>query len=301
MLALLATLITIAPKGPDTSLVVSAQWLKAHLADPTVVVIFVDHSSMGGGDAFEGGHIKGARQLDYMAVGVERNNVSLELPAPDSIQKMFEALGVSDNSHVILTGAPLVATRTFFTLDYFGLAHVSILAGGLPAWRAAGGAVETGAMKAVTRGRLTPHPRPGIVASADDVLHHIGKAGTSFIDTRTEGEYLGTSERHGLQSEGHVDGARLLEWQTMFTDPNEFTPKDVATLKGMWAERVAPGDTVITYCAIGYRASGSYFMSRYLGYAARLFDGSYDEWSQKKMPTVKTVTPPRAATTGGAR
>jgi thiosulfate/3-mercaptopyruvate sulfurtransferase len=61
----------------------------------------------------------------------------------------------------------------------------------------------------------------------------------------------------------------------------------------MWNERVTPGDTTIAYCYIGYRASGSYFISRLLGYPAKLFDGSYEEWAKLKYPTVTTVTPLR--------
>jgi thiosulfate/3-mercaptopyruvate sulfurtransferase len=56
---------------------------------------------------------------------------------------------------------------------------------------------------------------------------------------------------------------------------------------------VTPGDTVITYCYIGLRASGSYFISRLLGYPVKLYDGSYDEWSKLKYPTVTAVTPLR--------
>lgn len=279
--------------GPDTSLVVTAQWLKAHLHDPNVVVIDVSHAMAGGSEP--GVHIAGARRLDYMAIGVTRNGVTLELPTVDSIQHIAEGLGISDDSHVVITGSPpLVATRVFFTFDYLGLRHLSILAGGLPAWRQAGGSLAT-SYATPPRGHVTPHPRPEIVASADDVLHHIGKPGTSFIDTRAEGEYLGSEVHRGIPSTGHVEGARRLEWQDMFTDANEFTPKDLATLRQMWTRLVAPGDTAITYCYIGYRASGSYFMSRYLGYVARLYDGSYDEWSQKHLPTVKAVTPPLGA------
>jgi thiosulfate/3-mercaptopyruvate sulfurtransferase len=247
------------------------------------------------GGSEPGEHIAGARRMDYMAIGVTRNDLSLELPTVDSIQHLVEGAGISDDSHVILVGSPpLVATRVFFTLDYFGLKHVSILNGGLPAWKSAGGPVAT-AYTTPARGHATPHPRPEILASAADVQQRIGKRGTSFIDTRAEGEYLGSDVHRGIPSTGHVEGARLLEWQNLFTDANEFTPKDLPTLQRMWKGLVAPGDTAITYCYIGYRASGSYFMSRYLGYVARLFDGSYEEWNKKNLPTVKAVTPPLPA------
>ena len=84
-----------------------------------------------------------------------------------------------------------------------------------------------------------------------------------------------------------------LEWQTAFTDSTEFSPKSIEELGTLWRERVVPGDTVVAYCYIGYRASGTYFISRLLGYPVKLYDGSYDEWAKLNYPTVTTVTPLR--------
>lgn len=280
------------PPAPDTSLVVSVAWLAAHRSDPGVVVIVIGHDD----SDYRSAHIPGARFVGYHQLAPDVNGISSELPGPDVIRRLFEAVGVSDDSHVILTGPPLFATRAFFTLDYFGLRQVSILAGGLPRWRAAGLPVETGAPPASRSGHLTPHLRP-VVASADYVLGRIGKRGFAFIDTRTEEEYLGTGYRHGATIAGHIEGARRLEWQDLFTDPGEFTPRSVPELARMWSRLAAPGDSVVTYCMIGYRGSGSYFVSRYLGYPVRLYDGSYEEWSRRRLPLVTAVTPPL----GGSR
>lgn len=275
--------------APDPSLVVTTQWLAAHLNDPGVVLIHVERAD----SLYRAGHIKGARFVLYADYTPEVNGLRAELPAPDAIQRIFEAVGVSDNSHVVLTGPPLVATRAFFTLDYAGHRHVSMLDGGLTKWRAEGGAVETGAPPAVTPGRFTVRPRPEIVVSSDFVLARAGKKGTSIIDTRTEAEYNGTQATGTTASVGHVDGARRLEWQDMFTTASEFSLKGTDELRKLWTERVAPGDTVIAYCTVGYRGSGSYFMSRLLGYPVRLYDGSYEDWSKKQLPVVKAATPLR--------
>ena len=50
------------------------------------------------------------------------------------------------------------------------------------------------------------------------------------------------------------------------------------------AAMAAPGATVVTYCWVGYRASATYLVARYLGYPARMYDGSYQDWSQRKLP-----------------
>ena len=48
------------------------------------------------------------------------------------------------------------------------------------------------------------------------------------------------------------------------------------------AAGVKSGDTVATYCYIGMQASLLYFTARYLGYDAHMFDGSFEEWSNRK-------------------
>ena len=278
-----------APHEPDTALVVSAGWLVAHHADPAVVVLHVGHSD----SLFRTNHVADARYLPYHRYTADVNGIRTELPPVDSLVALFESVGVSDNSHVIITGPPLMATRAFFTLDYLGLRHVGILDGGLRAWRAAGGVVAAGESPVVRRGRITPSPRPEIVATSEWMLAHLGKPGVSLIDTRTVEEYDGAGARAGLRSDGHLDGARRLEWQEANLDQSEFAPKDRSELAWMWAARALPGDTVAAYCLVGYRASFTYFVSRYLGYPVKLYDGSYDEWSQKKLPLVKTPTPLR--------
>jgi thiosulfate/3-mercaptopyruvate sulfurtransferase len=274
--------------APDASLLVTTGWLAKNLTDRSVMVLVVDRTD----SAYRAGHVSGARFVPYASFGQTVNGITLELPSPDSLRNLFESVGVSNATHVVLTGRPLIVTRAFFTLDYLGLTHVSALDGGFTKWKREGRAVETAA-PAIERGHITPAPHPEIVATARWLLDRIGKPGYSFVDTRTDSEYTGIGARGGLRSAGHLDGARRLEWQAAFTDTNDFSPRSIEELGKLWRERVVPGDTVIAYCYIGYRASGTYFISRLLGYPVKLYDGSYDEWAKLKYPTVTTPTPLR--------
>ena len=275
-------------RAPDASLLVSTDWLAKNLTNRAVVVLVVDRTD----SAYRAGHVPGARFVPYASFGQTVNGISLELPSPDSLQHLFEAAGVSNATHVVLTGRPLIVTRTFYTLEYLGLKNVSALDGGFTKWKREGRAAETTA-PGFGRGHIVSVPHPEIVAKAPWVLERIGKPGYSFVDTRTDSEYIGIGSRGGVKSTGHLDGARRMEWQDAFTDTNDFSPRSREELAAMWRERVTPGDTVIAYCYIGYRASGSYFISRLLGYPAKLYDGSYEEWAKLNYPTVTTPTPLR--------
>ena len=126
--------------------------------------------------------------------------------------------------------------------------------------------------------------RAELLADAAYVQGRVGTGGTSFVDTRTRGEYEGTGNRSGMPSLGHVAGARQLEWQELFSH-GKLRLKPRAELERLYRERVRPGDAVVTYCWVGYRASATWFVASLLGYEARLYDGSYQDWSQRALPT----------------
>src|SRR3712207_9545320 len=48
---------------------------------------------------------------------------------------------------------------------------------------------------------------------------------------------------------------------------------------------VAPGDTVVTYCHIGQQATAVLLAARLLGHPVRLYDGSFEDWARRGLPT----------------
>lgn len=276
-------------QSPHPGLLVSTEWLALRLNDPTVVVLHAWRYA----DDFSAGHIPGARAISYEDYRIERNGIGTELPPVELLEATLEKLGVSDNSHVVIyaggSGTAPVAARLFLTLDFLGHPRVSILDGGLAKWRAEKRPVSTD-NPSVTPGRLTPRPRP-VTVDAEYVAQRIGKPGFAFIDTRTTPEYLGEGTRSGLPSEGHIAGARQLEWEQLFRDPQTGSFLETSELRKLFDDRMARGDTVITYCLVGYRASTTYFVARMLGHPVRLYDGSYQDWSSRQLPVRKGERP----------
>src|SRR4051812_29162749 len=133
-------------------LVVSPAWLAAHVDDPKLVLLHVGEEA-GDGKA----HIAGARRVELgdIAVGTKHGDLPhLELPPAEDLRHRLEALGISNDSKVVVYfGEDWVspATRVVLTLDAAGLgAHAGLLDGGMPAWQRAGHAVTAAVSPART-------------------------------------------------------------------------------------------------------------------------------------------------------
>jgi thiosulfate/3-mercaptopyruvate sulfurtransferase len=273
------------PAGSANGLLMTPAELAAVLKTPNLVLLHVaDRPAV-----FEEAHIPGARFLRYGEFAVDGpESLGSELPPPTQVKQVFEAVGVSNTSHVVVYGGSTVAAaRAFFTLDAMGHPHVSLLDGGLRAWRAENRPTESGAVAAAPKGSFTPALNAAKLASAQQIQQQTASGAIALVDVRPDAEYLGSDGgMGGMHAAGHIDGAAQLPWDTLVGSDGRFLPREQLQAK-LAGARVAPGKPVVAYCMVGMRASVVYFVARHLGYEARLYDGSIVDWTQKKLP-VKT-------------
>ena len=265
------------PGQPGTdSLLLTTAGLRDRLTRGNVVLLHIGEPA-----DYKAGHIPGARLLPYDAISQRRNGLVLELPPASALDSLFESLGVSDDSRIVLYWSKdwySPTTRVFLTLDYLGLGEkTSILDGGFAAWKAAGGPVTT-AVPSPARGRLTIHPRSDVIVDAMAVRSAIGDTRAAIIDARDPRFYTGQATGMHVR-EGHVPGARNLPFNTLIDERGAFKSRETLE-KLMDAAGATPDKRVISYCHIGQQATVVYFAARLLGRDARLYDGSWDEWSR---------------------
>lgn len=287
LFALALTLATAAQAASDRDrLVVSSDWLAAHLHDPGLVLLHVGDRA-----EYDAAHLPGARFValrDVSAVPAAPDDpaaLRLEMLPAEELRRRLEALGIADDSRIVVYfGKDWVspATRLLFTLDYAGLgANAALLDGGQPAWVRDGRAVTTAAV-APAAGRLSPlRPRDAIV-DAKFVREHRGSPGFAVVDARDadywSGVETGGSPEHPHRT-GHIAAARSVPFDSTTTDDLHLRPaKELEALFS--AAGVAPGDTIIAYCHIGQQATAVLFAARTLGREVRLYDGSFEEWSR---------------------
>jgi thiosulfate/3-mercaptopyruvate sulfurtransferase len=268
--------------GPG--MLVSVPELAAVLKDPSVVVLHVVDRAA----AFDEGHIPGARFLRYADFAVDGDNgAGSELPPADVVKRVFEAVGVSDDTRVILYAqGPVAPARAFFTLDAFGHRRVALLDGGLRAWRDAKHAIETGPAPQVAarKGQFTPRLNAERVASAALIQQKVPGKDIALVDVRPDPEFFGTDGgMNGMHAPGHIAGARQLTWNALVGADGRFLPREQLKER-LEGAGVVTGRPVVSYCMVGMRASVVYFVARHLGYDAKLYDGSIVDWSRRKLP-----------------
>jgi thiosulfate/3-mercaptopyruvate sulfurtransferase len=283
---LLALVTAAAPQAQPASgsLLISTADLAAALNDPNLVILHIADRDT----TFQEAHIPGARLLRYNDFAVDgADRVGSELPAVERVKELFEGVGVSASSRVVLYSTSTVAAaRGFFTLDAMGHTHVALLDGGLRAWRAENRPVETGTAPMPAKGTFTPVLNPARVETAQQIQQQMAGRGIALVDVRPDAEFLGSDGGMGMHSPGHIDGARQLPWDTLVGPDGRFLPREQLQAK-LAAAGVVSGKPVVSYCMVGMRASVVYFVARQLGFDARLYDGSIVDWSQRKLP-VKT-------------
>jgi thiosulfate/3-mercaptopyruvate sulfurtransferase len=275
--ATLAGVLIQAPGG----LLVSPAELAAALKDPNTVVVYVGNNP----DDFTAGHIPGARFVRYDDIAVDAGGLSSELPPVDQLRAVLSAAGIGDKSRVVVYGTPIASTRMFFTLDYMGHPSVRVLNGGLNAWKAHGGKVEVAPPPPAAAASLTPKPQPARVVAADWIKERLSSEKMTLLDARPDAEFTGADGGMGGHVRGHLPDAQQLVWNSLLDSTGKYLP-DAELKKKFEAIGAKPGTPLVSYCMVGMRASVTYFISRHLGYDARLYDGSIVDWSRRKLPAV---------------
>lgn len=275
---------------------ISADELLAAQGRPAILDVRWRLDQPDGRPAYLAGHIPGAVYVsldddlsDHSRPGLGRH----PLPMGAGLQAATRRWGVR-------TGQPVVvyddwnragSSRAWWVLTAAGLTDVRILDGGLAAWTAAGGALQTG----LQTGEVTPEPgdvtlpeldlyagaRPTLTAGqiADGAVEAV-------LDARAPERFRGEVEPVDPVA-GHVPGAANLPSTALLAGDGTFqNPEALASL--LAARGVAAGDTVGVYCGSGVTASVVVAGLTIVGVDAALFPGSWSQWSSEPGRQVAT-------------
>lgn len=242
-----------------------------------------------GRDAYRRGHIPGAVYVsleDELADHGVSGRGRHPLPSGDAVAAAARRWGMR-------AGVPTVvyddwnragSARAWWVLTAAGIADVRILDGGLAAWTATGGALE--------EGDAAPAPGDVVVAhadlyrgalptlSADEVAAFDGV----LLDARAPQRFRGDEEPVDPVA-GHIPGARNAPSTGLLADDGTFLAD--ADLTAFFDRRGVAADAA-AYCGSGVTAAVAIAALQVAGVEARLFPGSWSEWSSDPSRPVAT-------------
>jgi thiosulfate/3-mercaptopyruvate sulfurtransferase len=258
------------PASTEPGPIVSTAWLAQHLNDPSVRVI-----ATGDEGRYELGHIPGARFLEHMdTLGPDHR-----LLASSPLAGVLAKAGAADGVRVVLYGdSPMTTGWVYMALVSVGQKDVSMLDGNFELWRSENRPVSTD-KPAPAPGHLTVRAATDVSVDAKYVRSQLQSPSVRLLDVRTTDEW----------NDGHLPGATLVLWQDLFADQRSQKFKSPDQIRALFERAgVKPGQQVVTYCAVGMRASLMFFAARVAGLPARVYVGSWRDWSRDSAnPTVK--------------
>ena len=267
--------------GYEKPVLVSTDWLAAHLVDENVLAAEVDENPA----LYEEGHIPGAVKLhwrDDLQDPIERDLIEKE-----QFEQLMGQLGISNTTSVILYGDRnnWFAAYAYWYLKTYGHQDVRVLDGGRQKWIDEGRELTTEVPSRAPVTYTASARDETIRAYRDAVRQGIGDESKALVDVRSPQEYSGELiappgyEQEGAQRAGHIPTAKSIPWAQAVRDDGTFKSAD--ELRELYETKgVTPGKAITAYCRIGERSAHTWFVLReLLGYQdVRNYDGSWTEW-----------------------
>ncbi|KAA1395336.1 sulfurtransferase [Aeromicrobium ginsengisoli] len=244
-----------------------------------------------GRDDYLAGHLPGAVFVGLdteLAAHGEPQDGRHPLPSVESLQAAARRWGIGDGDAVVAydDSGNLAAARAWWLLRWAGFDDVRLLDGGLSAWVASGGALETDDVV----------PEPGDVTLDGGHLPTIDIDGAAsyagvLLDARAGERYTGETEPIDPQA-GHIPGAVSAPTTDNLDDTGHF--RTVTELRRRFeALGVRDGVDVAAYCGSGVTAAHEVAALAIAGFDAALYPGSWSQWSNHDDRPVATGTTPR--------
>ena len=193
------------------------------------------------------------------------------LPGAERFAVAMRRAGIGPETLVVaydegMTGG---AARLWWLLRHFGHDQVAVLDGGLGAWI---GPLARGE-EAIEPTTFTPHEREDDTVSTNELVARLGEPGLVLLDGRPadrfRGDVLGPDP-----VAGHIPGALN-------------TPSTTGRAVELPPEAL-DAENVVAYCGSGVAACSVLLSLHRAGRTdARLYPGSWSEWSRKGLPAQK--------------
>ncbi len=260
--------------------------LRAGDADLVLLDCRFDLANASAGEAaYAAGHIPGAHYL-HLDRDLSSDKIDAQgrfrgrhpLPTRERFATLVGALGITPRTQVVVYDAQggMFAARPWWMLRWLGHDAVAVLDGGLQAWQAAGGTLDTAVPARSDAPAYPLGDRTMPTIEADALLQKLDAV--TVVDARAPERYRGEVEPLD-KAAGHIPGARNRFFQHNLGSDGRF--KSPETLHAEFSA-VLEGrnlSTVIQQCGSGATACHNILAMEHAGLGTtRLYPGSWSEW-----------------------
>ena len=283
-------------RGEEFGPLVDTAWLAAHLGEARLRVVDV-RWTLGkpgaGRDAWQASRIPGASFLDIDEDLSERGDPRRgrhPLPSPATLVATLARAGIGAGDRVVAydAAAGAHAARLWWLLGWLGV-PAAVLDGGWARWIAEARPIDATPPQPIAAATtpIAPDPIAGRVVTKAEVGEIVaGRRGALLLDARAPERFRGEVEPVDPKA-GHIPGARNAPTADNLAADGTFRPP--AELR-VHFERlgVVPGREVVCYCGSGVTACHDLLALQRAGLGgARLYAGSWSEWSNDDLPIEK--------------
>jgi 3-mercaptopyruvate sulfurtransferase SseA len=242
------------------------------------------------------GHVPGAIHVNSDDFDQEDNYYLLD--SDEVLFNLAKSQGITTESTVICTGAPIFSCRYAIILKYLGVKNVYVMSGGVNSWTDAGYTLETAENKpeaAADFGTATP-AQPDLIDTVAEVQAKQSDPTFQLVDNRTIEEYRGeTSGYSYFELAGRIEGAVYGQAgvgnssSMLYYDNVDTTMRNADEILAMWQQDgVDTAKHLSFYCGGGYRAAEVTWDSWVMGLSnTSLFADGWCGWAAAGLPSVK--------------
>jgi thiosulfate/3-mercaptopyruvate sulfurtransferase len=229
------------------------------------------------------GHIPGALYADLdrdLAGPVSDVSGRHPLPEVDDFKATLQSWGIGAGMQVVVydTASGALAARLWWLLRWFGHSRVAVLNGGLDAWRAAGGEMET-EVPEYPESSFPAAPDAGLVITTGEISATISEGrALHLVDARARPRFDGRMEPLDAVP-GHVPGAINFPFAENINADGTWKSRE--ELRQAWATLLG-SDTPPAFsvmCGSGVTACHLVLAAAIAGLdEPRVYIGSWSEW-----------------------
>lgn len=259
-----------------------------------------------GFDTYKEGHIPGAQFFDIDKCSANSPYEHM-LPSESQFSEYVGHLGIDNDSHVVVYNdhpkfALFSAPRVWWTFRVFGHDAVSVLDGGLRAWKDESFPVASGVETTPKKKTFKAVFNPRYVRHYEDIADNISNQKFTLVDARIPGRFNGTEpEPRPEIKPGHIPGSFNIPF-TSIMGPCRTADGDVAEsgivkspeeLRKIFTEAgVKLSQPITASCGTGVTACCLVLAAYLCGKQdVCVYDGSWLEWYMRSKPEQRVNCP----------